>query len=531
MQQLTRLLLAVVAALAIAVSASAQGAPGPARGDAADVAAGKGASCEGNCAFCVGCVDGTIESCQCCCEPSCVEAEDCCEDFEEVCADVDMRAILGLSEEGAAADVAGRGPEAAPSSAGLSAQQASTPDSSNEDDIISENVNQQQGGAAGPAADNGASTAESTNVTAEEADYVVDEPDETGTSDEEEAEDAEEGEETREDEYVSTDTTVPSSPSRLPSPSSPRAVAAPEPASAPSVSIAPDPSPSPLVQYVTIRYGRDDARKTRGKTGVNNDGTSTATETTTETTTTSSPSSTAAEGDVIPLYGDGPPAPSEPSSPYPPTPPFPAPPPSFPPPPRRPPGPAGPPGPPSLSSELNDWSWGSKVDFSAPGTLRGDDEGFSIGVDAEPYGGFAVGNTRGFPREAEEISFCVKPGEGDDKSYNLDFRFEDTERKTFIDVLDLAAGGDAGWRCHTLEIGGRVRNFIVENSWDKITFQDKGEGSSFYLYGLEVTVPRGVTLNDARREDVEEKEAEEELGEEGTVESRAARSAVDEKVV
>lgn len=146
-----------------------------------------------------------------------------------------------------------------------------------------------------------------------------------------------------------------------------------------------------------------------------------------------------------------------------------------------------------------------------------------MGILAGPYGGFAIGNLRGFPREAEEISFCIKPGDGDgdggDGSYNLDFRFEDTDSETSVDFIDLSAPAGGGWRCHTLEIGGKVRAFINERKWDKITFQDVGRRSTFYLYGIDVKVPPGVELDSPQEEEEEdedkvevEKEAAEEAG-------------------
>jgi hypothetical protein len=127
-----------------------------------------------------------------------------------------------------------------------------------------------------------------------------------------------------------------------------------------------------------------------------------------------------------------------------------------------------------------------------------------VGVVAGPYGGFAVGNRRGFPKEAEEISFCIKPGEGD--GYNVDLRFEDTSSETSVDVIDLAALPGGAWRCLTLEIGGKVREFIDKNKWDKITFQDMGRRSTFYLYGINVKVPAGVKLDSSPEEDDEEED-------------------------
>jgi hypothetical protein len=152
---------------------------------------------------------------------------------------------------------------------------------------------------------------------------------------------------------------------------------APAPASAPSpkptrtladFAVAPEASLSPLVEYVTVRFGRQNDRGNGASftsTSTDNNGGGNA-------------------GETIELYGDGPSAPPRPSTPYPPAPPRPAPlpmtppppPPPSPPPPRpappaRPPGPSGPPGPPALKSNLQNWSWNSQVDFAVPDSPRG----------------------------------------------------------------------------------------------------------------------------------------------------------------
>lgn len=156
-------------------------------------------------------------------------------------------------------------------------------------------------------------------------------------------------------------------------------------------------------------------------------------------------------------------------------------------------------------------------------SLVGDGEGFSVGVVAKAGGGFAIGNKRGFPREAEEISFCIKPGKEGEGGYKLELRFEASGSDQSVDVIDVAAPAGNGWRCQTLEIGGKVRAFINRNKWDKITFQDRGQRSTFYLNDITVTVPPGVQLESPpEAEEDDEEENQREVVDEGDVSAREA---------
>lgn len=474
-------LFAAVITVTVVGSASAQVAATPTQGVAADgggVGGGSGgASCVGNCAFCVGCVDGTVESCECCCEPSCREAGDCCEDFEEVCADVDMREILGISED----DVEDKkrevdGPEAAPSAPKKASLLSS---SSNIDETVSNGANSDSKN--NETMSNGDNNDDINDETVRNDDYDVNN-DETMNNDDnnDDSGDVDNGSGTGNS--SSMDAVAKSSRDTFTAALAPVAAI-----------VAPVAGVRQQVQYVTIRYGED-------RDGSNDNGNNAA-----------STSTSSADDAVttINLYGDGPPAPPRPSAPYPPVPPLPI----------RPPGPAGPPGPPALASNLQDWSWNSRVDFAVPDSPRGDDDGFSVGVVAGSYGGFAIGNRLGFTREAKDISFCIKSGE--EEGYSLNFRFEDTESDASVDVIELSAPARGGWRCHAVEIGGRVRNFVDRNTWDKITFQDTGRRSTFYLSDIEVKVPPGVELSSS---------PEKEEDDEDDVEN-AAKNGADERVV
>jgi len=49
--------------------------------------------------------------------------------------------------------------------------------------------------------------------------------------------------------------------------------------------------------------------------------------------------------------------------------------------------------------------------------------------------------------------------------YSLDFKLEDTTADEAVEVAELSAPRDGGWRCMEYEIGGKVRAFIYRNSW------------------------------------------------------------------
>ena len=519
------LLFLAVFATSFAGTASIQAAPGPAqtRGSFDRIS---GPSCEGNCAFCVGCIDGTVETCECCCEPSCVEAGDCCGDFGEMCADVDMRAILGIPER-AIEPASGLWAADAPwpsEAVGDDATSASRAQGKPKDTVAQSTLKAQTRQVQSP----GPSTPSTSTLSGRR-------PPSANRSQNKNPKDA----------GAATGTTARAPPAgggRGASPpplvypaststTSPTATSPASPNSRSGVNVttvesdggssAPSPGPgtgpTQLVQYITVTYRQGPGVKAKAGDGGSvgrplppkgNDGGSVTLE----------------------LYGDGPSAPPEPSAPYPPHPPFPSPPPGAPVPPARPPGPAGPPGPPTLNAalQLQDWSWGSTVNFALPDSPGATGKAFSIGVAAKPYGGFAVGNPRGFPGEMEAISFCLKPG--GERGYDLDIRFEDTEAGAAVDVADVSAAPGAGWRCYAVDIGDEVRRFIQEHAWDKISFQDRGRRSTFSLHSFELSVPPGWALDQAAAEDrdtvvenggkKEEEEVEEEEEEDGAGESK-----------